>query len=311
MDERIIAVAGPTASGKSRLALALCEIFGCELVSLDSMQIYRGLDIGTAKPSPEEQKKTSHHMIDICEPDENFSSADFAGAAHREISGIRARGNRALLCGGTGLYLDSVLGRIEFGDACADENYRRTLAALAERSGAGCLHDMLSEIDPEAAEAINANNVRRVIRALEIYKLTGMTKTEWDRKAASAVPYESTIIGLDFRNRTVLHDRINRRVDEMMAQGLESEVRYLLSRGFLGEDTTAGQAIGYKELRGYIEGTETLAAATERIKARTRQYAKRQLTWLRRNPKINWLYPDDYKNESELVAAAEKIISEN
>lgn len=309
MDDRIIAIAGPTASGKSALALRLCEKYGCELISLDSMQIYRGLDVGTAKPSAEEQARVRHHLIDICDPAVNFSAADFAAAAHEAIRGTRARGNRALLCGGTGLYLSSVLGRLDFGEMNSDEEYRRTLTSLASERGCGCLHRMLEEIDPEAAGQIHENNVRRVIRALEIYRATGLTKTEWDRRAAEKnEPYESVVIGLDYRDRATLYSRINRRVDEMIARGLENEVRGLMAAGHLGEDTTAGQAIGYKEMREYILGKSTLAEATEKIKLGTRRYAKRQLTWFRRTEGITWLYPDDYKSEDELFAAAEKII---
>ena len=309
MDEKIIAIAGPTASGKSARALRLCEKYGCELISLDSMQIYRGLDIGTAKPSAGEQSRVKHHLIDICDPGVNFSAADFAAAAHDAISGTRARGNRALLCGGTGLYLSSVLGRLDFGEVNSDEEYRRTLTALAGERGCGCLHRMLEEADPEAAAQIHENNVRRVIRALEIYKTTGLTKTEWDRRAAEKNdPYDSVIIGLDYRDRQVLYSRIERRVDEMIARGLEDEVRRLTEEGYLGEDTTAGQAIGYKEMREYVFGRTTLEEAIGQIKLNTRRYAKRQLTWLRRMKEINWLYPDDYVGEEELFAAAEKII---
>ena len=308
MNDRIIAVAGPTASGKSALALELCKRLGGELVSLDSMQIYKGLDIGTAKPTKAEQAEVRHHMIDICDPREKFSAADFAERAHGVIADIRSRGKRVVLCGGTGLYLDTVLGRLDFGEIESNEKLRRELIAFAEKNGADALYERLVKIDPQAAEKIHKNNVRRVARAIEIYELTGKTKTEHDREAISDSPYDSLIIGLDYNGREVLYNRINRRVDLMIDAGLETEVRSLLSEGSLSADSTAGQAIGYKEMLGYIAGEYTLDDAIEKIKLGTRRYAKRQLTWLRRNPEINWLYPDRLCDFQSLVGEAEKII---
>lgn len=308
MNDKIIAVAGPTASGKSALALELCKRLDGELISLDSMQIYRGLDIGTAKPTKAEQAEVRHHMIDICEPTENFSAAEFAERAHKVIADVQSRGKRAVLCGGTGLYLDTVLGRLDFGEIESDEKLRGELIAFAEKNGAKALHERLRGIDPQAAEKIHPNNVRRVARAIEIYELTGKTKTEHDREAISDSPYESLIIGLDYDDREVLYNRINRRVDAMIEAGLEGEVRSLVSRGLLSAESTAGQAIGYKEMLGYIAGDCSLGDAVEKIKLGTRRYAKRQLTWLRRNPSINWLYPDRLCDFQSLVGEAEKII---
>ncbi len=308
MNDKIIAVAGPTASGKSALALELCKRLDGELISLDSMQIYRGLDIGTAKPTKAEQAEVRHHMINICEPTENFSAAEFAERAHKVIADVRSRGKRAVLCGGTGLYLDTVLGRLDFGEIESDEKLRGELIAFAEKNGADALHERLRGIDPQAAEKIHPNNVRRVARAIEIYELTGKTKTEHDREAISDSPYESLIIGLDYDDREVLYNRINRRVDAMIEAGLEGEVRSLVSRGLLSAESTAGQAIGYKEMLGYIAGDCSLGDAVEKIKLGTRRYAKRQLTWLRRNPNINWLYPDRLCDFQSLVGEAEKII---
>lgn len=308
MNDKIIAVAGPTASGKSALALELCKRLDGELISLDSMQIYRGLDIGTAKPTKAEQAEVRHHMIDICEPTENFSAAEFAERAHKVIADVQSRGKKAVLCGGTGLYLDTVLGRLDFGEIESDEKLRGELIAFAEKNGADALHERLRGIDPQAAEKIHKNNVRRVARAIEIYELTGKTKTEHDREAISDSPYESLIIGLDYDDREVLYNRINRRVDAMIEAGLEGEVRSLVSRGLLSAESTAGQAIGYKEMLGYIAGDCSLGDAVEKIKLGTRRYAKRQLTWLRRNPSINWLYPDRLCDFQSLVGEAEKII---
>ena len=309
MNDKIIAVAGPTASGKSALALELCKRLDGELISLDSMQIYRGLDIGTAKPTKAEQAEVCHHMIDICEPTENFSAAEFAERAHKVIADVQSRGKKAVLCGGTGLYLDTVLGRLDFGEIESDEKLRGELIAFAEKNGADALHERLREIDPQAAEKIHPNNVRRVARAIEIYELTGKTKTEHDREAISDSPYESLIIGLDYDDREVLYNRINRRVDAMIEAGLEGEVRSLVSRGLLSAESTAGQAIGYKEMLGYIAGDCSLGDAVEKIKLGTRRYAKRQLTWLRSNPSINWLYPDRLGDFRSLVCEAEKIIN--
>lgn len=308
MNDKIIAVAGPTASGKSALALELCKRLDGELISLDSMQIYRGLDIGTAKPTKAEQAEVRHHMIDICEPTENFSAAEFAERAHKVIADVQSRGKKAVLCGGTGLYLDTVLGRLDFGEIESDEKLRGELIAFAEKNGAEALHERLRGIDPQAAEKIHKNNVRRVARAIEIYELTGKTKTEHDREAISDSPYENLIIGLDYDDREALYNRINRRVDAMIEAGLEGEVRSLLSRGLLSAESTAGQAIGYKEMLGYIAGNCSLGDAVEKIKLGTRRYAKRQLTWLRRNPNINWLYPDRLCDFQSLVGEAEKII---
>lgn len=310
MNDRIIAVAGPTASGKSALSLELCKRLGGELISLDSMQIYKGLDIGTAKPTKAEQAEVRHHMIDICEPTENFSAAEFAERAHKVIADVQSRGKKAILCGGTGLYLDTILGRLDFGEIESDEKLRGELIAFAEKNGVDALHKRLREIDPQAAEKIHKNNVRRVARAIEIYELTGKTKTEHDKEAISNSPYDSLIIGLDYDDREVLYNRINKRVDIMIEEGLEGEVRSLVSRGLLSAESTAGQAIGYKEMLGYIAGDGTLSDAAEMIKLGTRRYAKRQLTWLRRNPNIRWLYPDRLCDFESLVCEAEKIINE-
>lgn len=310
MNDKIIAIAGPTASGKSALALELCKRLNGELVSFDSMQIYRGLDIGTAKPSKAEQAEVRHHLIDICDPSESFSAADFAKCAHEAIADIRSRGKRAVLCGGTGLYLDSVLGRLDFGEMESDDKLREGLFRFAEENGVDALHERLREIDPSAAETIHKNNVRRVVRAIEIYLLTGKTKTEHDRLAISNSPYDSVIIALDYADREILYSRINSRVDAMISAGLENEVRELYASGYLYLDTTAGQAIGYKEMLDYIRGIDTLEAAVEKIKLGTRRYAKRQLTWLRRNKSVNWLYPDKLGDFESIVGAAEKLIKE-
>ncbi|MBQ8497468.1 MAG: tRNA (adenosine(37)-N6)-dimethylallyltransferase MiaA [Clostridia bacterium] len=307
----VIAIAGPTASGKSSLAMQLCKDLNGELISCDSMQIYRGMDIGTAKPTEKDRAEVPHHLIDICDPDTDFSAAAFAELAKKAIEDVYSRGKMPILCGGTGLYLDSVLRGVDFGEMEPDLAYRTELLAFAEKEGAEALHARLREIDPEAAEAIHPNNIKRVARALEICKLSGMTKTEWDKNAIRGEsPYNACIIALDYKNRDNLYVRIHMRVDEMFRMGLEEEARTLFEKGYLASETTAGGAIGYKELLGYLNGEMTKAEAADAIKIATRHYAKRQLTWLRRNPAVHWLYPDDdrYEDDYGFVSAAHAII---
>jgi tRNA dimethylallyltransferase len=307
----VIAVAGPTASGKSSLALRLCKDYNGELISCDSMQIYKGMDIGTAKPTLAERSEVPHHLIDICEPNVDFSAAAFAELAAAAIADVRARGKMPILCGGTGLYLDSLLKGVDFGEMESDPDYRAELFAFAEKEGAEALHKRLQDMDPEAAASIHPNNIKRVVRALEICRLSGMTKTQWDRNAVkNESPYSPCILALDYKNRENLYARIHMRVDEMFNMGLEEEVRALYNAGHLSPDTTAGGAIGYKELLGYLCGEMTKEEAATAIKTATRHYAKRQLTWFRRNPDIHWLYPDDdrYEDYEQLVCAAHAII---
>lgn len=307
----VIAIAGPTASGKSSLAMQLCKDLDGELISCDSMQIYKGMDIGTAKPTKQDMTEVTHHMIDICEPDTDYSAAAFAEDARKVIEEVYSRGKMPILCGGTGLYLDSVLKGVDFGDMEPDLEYRAELFDFAEKHGVEALHARLAEIDPEAAAAIHPNNVKRVARALEICKLSGMTKTEWDKQAIRGEsPYNACIIALDYKNREELYFRIHMRVDEMFKAGLVEEAKALFEKGYLAPDTTAGGAIGYKELLGYLNGEMTEEEAADAIKTATRHYAKRQLTWLRRNSDVHWLYPDDerYEDERGFVSAAHAII---
>jgi tRNA dimethylallyltransferase len=273
------------------------------------MQIYRRMDIGTAKPTQQDMAEIPHHLIDICEPNENFSAADFSSKAREAIANVRARGKMPVLCGGTGLYLDSVLKGVSFGEMETDPQYRSELFTFAEREGADALHERLRSLDPDAADAIHPNNVKRVIRALEICRFSGMTKTEWDKKAIEVEsPYHAAIIALDYKNRDLLYERIERRVDEMMESGLVQEASSLFRDGLLTPDSTAGGAIGYKELLGYLNGTATYDDAVLAIKTATRRYAKRQLTWLRRNTGVHWLFPDEYPTKEALRQDAFAII---
>ncbi len=279
---KVIAVAGPTASGKSSLALSLADYFGGEVVSFDSMQIYREMDIGTAKATQEERARVPHHMIDVADPSENWSLAEFADAAHAAIADIAARGKLPVLCGGTGLYLDNILFDTKLSEAPGDPLYRDSLAEISNEE----LHSRLMAVDPASAEAIHMNNRRRVIRALEIFHSTGKTKSEWDAASRVKTPrYDAFILGLYASDRAYLYRRIEERVDEMMDRGLAEEVRRLAPA--LG--STAAQAIGYKEILRGLNGECSMEQAVEDLKTATRRYAKRQMTWFRANPAISWL----------------------
>ncbi len=290
---RVIAVVGPTASGKTDLALELARICDGEIVSCDSMQIYRGMNIGTAKPTEAEMRRIRHHMIDIAEPSESFSAADYSSLAKDAVLDIISRNKLPIFCGGTGLYLDSVLYANEYADTETDTNVRASLLREADELGAEALWQRLSEIDPESAEAIHPNNVKRVVRALEIYITSGITKTEWDKRSRlSPPPFDATIIALD-RPREALYERIARRVDLMIEAGLENEVRTLVDSGRLPLNSTAAQAIGYKEFIDYFNGKATIDEVSALIKQASRRYAKRQITWFKRNKSINWIKTEE------------------
>ncbi|MBQ3006698.1 MAG: tRNA (adenosine(37)-N6)-dimethylallyltransferase MiaA [Clostridia bacterium] len=302
----LIAVVGPTASGKTSLAVEICKRYNAEAVSCDSMQIYKGMDIATAKPTAEEMQGIPHHLIGFVNPDETFSVAKYCETAKSIISDIHGRGKTAVLVGGTGLYYSSLTDNIEFLPEETDFEYREFLKKRAEKEGAGVLLEELHSVDPEAAEKLHINNLGRIIRALEIHHTTGKTKTvqnEESRKIPS--PFRTTAICLDARERQFLYDRINKRVDIMLENGLLEEARAFFESP-LGR--TAKQAIGYKELNPYFSGEKSLDECIENLKMQTRRYAKRQLTWFRRDEKIKFLYIDDYTSAHELVEAACEII---
>lgn len=277
---KIFAVVGPTASGKSALALELAKRYNGEIISCDSMQIYKKMDIGTAKPTAEELAVVPHHMIDVVEPTQSFSCADYVEMADGIVRDVISRGKLPIFCGGTGLYLDSLLRGKNFDEGLTDETLRRELLDFAATNGAEALHKELKAIDPESAEAIHPNNVKRVARAIEIYRLSGITKTEIDRRSQkSERRFEISAVELHYSWREKLYERIDRRVDIMIEQGLIEETRALYEDGIFEVNSTAAQAIGYKELLGYIRGEETLGNALERLKMSTRRYAKRQMTW--------------------------------
>lgn len=302
----LIAVVGPTASGKTSLAVEICKHYSAEAVSCDSMQIYKGMDIATAKPTVREMQGIPHHLIGFLAPDEPFSVAKYCEMAKKIIFDITAREKKAVLVGGTGLYYNSLVENIEFLPEETDYEYREYLRKQAEERGSQFLLDMLYGIDPESAKELHINNLGRIIRALEIYHTTGKTKTlqnEVSRKNPS--PFDVSAICLDVRDRQFLYDRINRRVDIMLENGLLEE-----AKSFFESDVgrTAAQAIGYKELRPYFENVKPLDECVENLKMQTRRYAKRQLTWFRRNSGINYLYIDDYSSSNELFKAALEII---
>ncbi len=286
---KILAVVGPTASGKTAISVELAKRLGGEVVSCDSMQVYRRMNIGTAKPTEEEMSGIPHHLIDAVEPDAPFSCAEYVTLAGEAVKDISARGKLPILCGGTGLYLDRFLcGEME--ETHADEDLRASLFAFAEKEGGEALHERLRSVDPESAEAIHPNNVKRVVRALEIYEQTGIPKSEFDRRSqVIESPYDAIVIGLHYPRREVLYERINRRVDVMLTDGLLEETKQLREEGVFDVNLTAAQAIGYKELLGYLDGHETLAEATENLKTATRRYAKRQLTWFSAKPYVSWV----------------------
>ena len=286
---KILAVVGPTASGKTAVSVELARRLGGEIVSCDSMQIYRRMNIGTAKPTKEEMNGVVHHLIDVVEPDAPFSCAEYVTLATEAVKDISARGKLPILCGGTGLYLDRFLcGEME--ETHADEALRASLFEYAEKEGADALHARLRAVDPESADAIHKNNVKRVVRALEIFEQTGIPKSEFDRRSqVGASPYDAMVIGLHYPRREVLYERINRRVDMMLADGLLEETKQLKSEGVFDVNLTAAQAIGYKELLGCLDGNETLTEATENLKTATRRYAKRQLTWFTAKPYVEWV----------------------
>ena len=314
-----LAVTGPTASGKTAVSLELAKRLSGEIVGCDSMQIYKEMSIGTAKPTELERSEVAHHLIDFLSSDENFSVERYRELAIRAAKDITARGKLPIFVGGTGLYIDSVMRNAAEKSPESDPEYReRLLAEVGDESDAIALWQRLFEVDPESAEKIHQNNVKRVIRALEIYEKTGKSKSELD-KESRALSSEISVgmITLDFHNRENLYLRADKRVDIMIEEGLLDEVESLYARGLL-DGGTASQAIGYKELLTYIKGERTLAEALEDLKIATRRYAKRQLTWFRRYPNAKRLYPDTeegiMKNTdaviSEAVMLAEQLINE-
>ena len=309
MSEKIplIVICGPTASGKTSLGIELAKHIGGEIISADSMQIYKGMDIATAKPTAEEMCEVPHHLISIIDPDTEFSVADYLTLAREKITEIYSRGKMPIVVGGTGLYISSLVDNISFENAYTDGSVRKKLTDEAEKIGREAMLDRLREIDPETAEGLHANNITRIIRALEIYELTGMKFSE--HKTVSRMnesPYKVCMVGLDFTDRNVLYDRINQRVDIMAEQGLVEEARAAYESGH--KMKTAYQAIGYKELIPYFDGEKTLDECLDFLKMQTRRYAKRQLTWFRRDERIVWIKLDEILNKRKIIMDCLNIV---
>jgi tRNA dimethylallyltransferase len=291
---KILAVVGPTASGKTALAVALARALDGEVICCDSMQIYREMSIGTAKPTEEEKCGVPHHLFDIKNPDEPFSAQEYVTLAEEAVADILSRGKLPVFCGGTGLYLDAFLRGGMPETPGADPALREELAAFAEENGAEALHAELAAVDPESAALSHPNNLRRVIRALEIYRLTGVAKSEWDRRSKELpARYNAAVLGLVFEDRALLYERIERRVDLMLREGLLEETRALLDAGVFERSPTAAAAIGYKELLPYLRGESALDVAVTELKTATRRYAKRQLTWFSAKEYVRPLVMDD------------------
>ena len=289
MENRLICICGPTASGKTALSVALAKRLHTEIISADSMQLYKEMDIGTAKPTFKEQQGVCHHLIDVCEPGEPFSVAKYVELADVAAQDILSRGMIPVVIGGTGLYMDALIECSTFSGDETDLSVRGKYESMAREQGNEAVHRCLAAVDPESAERLHPNNLKRVIRALEVYEQTGMTIGEMNRLHKRPEPkYRAIKIGLCPEERQTLYDRIDRRVDIMVRDGLIEETRSLWERGLL--TGTAAQAIAYKEFLGYLEGRETLEDCIELLKRRSRNYAKRQLTWLKRDDSIHWIY---------------------
>ncbi len=309
---RAIALTGPTAVGKTALSLSVAATYGCEILSLDSMQIYRGMDIGTAKISPACRAGIPHHLLDICEPTQDFSTADYAAAAKPLLREVSQRGKYPLFVGGTGLYLATLM-RGEAQTPPADAAYHAMRMAQAEARGIDTLYEELCRVDPDSAVKIHKNNVRRVIRALEIFDATGIPKSRFDRESRTGTPPMHVChITLTVHEREALYKRADARVEQMLADGLLGEVRGLYESGSLQEGTTAAQAIGYKEMLSYIKGEASLADCTAALKLSTRHYIKRQLTWFSHCEHAHALFVDTVEGEllprEAVLAQAHRIL---
>ena len=284
----LIVITGPTASGKTAMSIEMAQKLGGEIINADSMQVYKYMDVGTAKPDMEERAGIPHHLIDVIEPTDSFSAAQYTQMAHRCIAEVHGKGKIPILVGGTGLYIDSVVYNINYGDSSADEALRRRLNGMADDMGNEHLHKMLAEIDPQSAEKIHPSDRKRIVRALEVYYHTGETMTEQKRKSRSeGIPYSAELYAID-TDRALLYERINKRVDIMLESGLIDEVKRLTDMG-VNREMTSMQGIGYKELIRYLDGEISIDTAIGMIKQGSRRYAKRQLTWFRRNHDIIWI----------------------
>lgn len=292
MKERVLAVIGPTASGKTALSVALAQQLGGEIVSADSMQIYKHMDVATAKPTEDEKQGIPHHLMDFLEPSERFSVARYCELASSAIADITSRGRLPIVTGGTGLYVDSLLGGMQFDRQESDPDLRAAITAELEEKGIDRMLEELRAFDPASAERLaEGRNPKRIVRCIEVYRLTGMTQTELNEKQLSAeLPYRTLKLGLTAADRDHLYGRIDRRVDIMIENGLIDEAKRFYDGGF---SDTAAAAIGYKELFPYLRGELPLVTCVENLKRSTRRYAKRQLTWFKRDSSVHWFYIDE------------------
>ncbi|MGG1661310.1 tRNA (adenosine(37)-N6)-dimethylallyltransferase MiaA [Brevibacillus sp. NRS-1366] len=304
--EKLVVILGPTAVGKTQLSLELAKQFEGEIISGDSMQVYRGMDIGTAKASPDELAIVTHHLIDIKDPDEEYSVATFQESATSLITDINQRGCLPFIVGGTGLYIESVTHRFQFSQTSQDPELRERLQRLADTEGAEALHARLADVDPITARRLHPNDVKRVIRALEIYECSGYKMSDFQLRAQHS-PYDAVIIGLTM-DRAKLYERINHRVELMIEAGLIEEVRGLLDQGY-DPSLVSMQGLGYKELVPYLYGEITLEKAINDIQKRTRHFAKRQLSWFRRMPEIEWFDMTDPADHPNTVQTIKQILA--
>ena len=288
MSKKIVVICGPTASGKTALSIALAKAFDGEVVSADSMQIYRGMDIGTAKPTREEMDGVPHHMLDVAEPGEQYSVSRYVEEATACVEDILARGKLPIVCGGTGLYIDGLIRGTDYQPAGTDNGIREELEKEWEGQGGEAMMARLAQVDPDSAARLHLSDKRRILRALEVWLATGETITVHNARTKAIPPrFDAVMIGLNTEPRDILYGRIDRRVGVMLEQGLLQEVRDLLEAGLL--EGTAAQAIGYKELLAHFRGEMTLEDAADLIRQKSRNYAKRQLTWFRRDERVKWI----------------------
>ena len=305
----LIVIVGATASGKTGLSIILAKKLDGEIISADSMQIYKGMDIATAKPTVSEMSGIPHHLMNFLSPYESFSVAEYVKMTREKIQDIYNRGKLPILVGGTGLYISSILDNVQFTEGETDYALRERLKKRLENEGAENLLNELKRFDPKTAQTLLPSNTKRIIRAFEIYETTGVTMSEQIEKSKSIPsPYKSLVIGLNYSNRQNLYNRINERVDMMLQKGLLEETKFVLSQNYC---KNAMSAIGYKELVPYLKGEVTFEQAVDKLKMETRRYAKRQLTWFRKISNINWINVDEYGNYEEILKKSMDIIEEN
>lgn len=310
MSKKIVVVCGPTASGKTALSIALAKAFNGEVVSADSMQIYRRMDIGTAKPTRGEMDGIPHHMLDVAQPGESYSVSRYVQEATACVEDILSRGKLPIVCGGTGLYIDGLIRGGDFQPSGVDSGLREQLEEEWAQQGADAMMARLAAVDPDSAARLHLSDKRRILRALEVFLSTGETITVHNARSKAVPPrYDALMIGLNTEPRDILYGRIDRRVDDMLKQGLLREVQSLLEDGLL--EGTAAQAIGYKELLAYFRGEMTLEAAADLIRQKSRNYAKRQLTWFRRDERVKWIVYNTPQAAQAVLQKATNYLQQN